>query len=88
MHEFLPITVGIVIGWLIAFLPRFAWRSSALPILCIPAGALVSAVNGELTSIVWPLFVSFDAILVWAGATLALVASRWAFHRQPANSVQ
>jgi hypothetical protein len=49
-------------------------RWLAFPLVCVPVGALMSWVNGELGSGLWPVFVSLDAILVWAGAVLALAA--------------
>lgn len=71
MKELLPFCTGLAIGWALSGLrPRARWL--ALPFVCVPAGALMSWVNGELGTSLWPVFVSFDAILVWAGAVLAV----------------
>jgi hypothetical protein len=51
---------------------RLRWV--AFPVSCIVVGAVMSWLNGEFTSALWPLFVSFDALLVWAGATVVLAA--------------
>jgi hypothetical protein len=74
MRELLPLITGISMGLGLAFVRSLQLQASLLPALCIPAGALMSLVNGELGSQVWPLFVSFDAILVWLGAGVVLGA--------------
>ena len=72
MKELLPLCAGVVVGWCLAFVrtPRTRWILA--PVACIPVGALVSWINGELGSDIWPLFVSFDSLLVWGGAILTL----------------
>jgi hypothetical protein len=50
--------------------------------VCVPVGALMSWINGELGGSLWPLFVSLDAILVWAGAGVAALA--FTVHRRTA----
>lgn len=74
MHEFLPFGGGLAIGLALCFVTMHRLRWVAFPLSCIVVGALMSWLNGEFTSALWPLFVSFDALLVWAGATLVLVA--------------
>jgi hypothetical protein len=73
VKELLPLCAGVVVGWCLSFVrtPRTRW--SLAPVACIPVGALVSWINGELGSDIWPLFVSFDALVVWGGAILVLV---------------
>ena len=73
MKELLPFGAGIASGFALAFV-RPVVRLLALPLACVPLGALMSWVNGELGSELWPVFVSVDAILVWAGTVLALAA--------------
>jgi hypothetical protein len=78
MGELLPVFLGCLIGIGAGFLrPR---RRAVVPAACIAAGALASAVNGELDEALWGLFVSFDAALVWLGAavTAGLV---WSWRR-------
>lgn len=77
MKELLPLCAGIASGCGLAFV-RPVTRWLALPLACVPVGAFMSWVNGELGSSFWPVFVSVDAILVWAGAmlTLATLAAR------------
>lgn len=72
MQELLPFGAGLVFGLLLMLWggPRSRWFS--LPVVCVPLGALFSWINGELGTSIWPLFVSFDALLVWAGAVLVL----------------
>lgn len=77
MKELLPFCAGLAVGGGLAFArPMVRWV--AFPSLCVPLGALMSWVNGELSSSLWPVFVSYDALLVWAGAmlTLAAIAAR------------
>lgn len=72
MQEILPFGAGFTLGLLLLFWdsPRPRWLT--LPIVCVPVGALFSWINGELAGNWAPLFVSFDALLVWAGAVLVL----------------
>ena len=71
MKELLPFCAGLVTGCGLAFVrPMVRWFG--LPVACLPLGALMSWINGELSSGWWPVFVSIDALLVWAGAVLAL----------------
>ena len=73
MKELLPFCAGLAVGGGLSLVRPLA-RWLALPVVCVPVGAVMSWVNGEFGSRLWPLFVSFDALLVWAGATLALGA--------------
>jgi hypothetical protein len=81
MKELLPLVLGVIVG-LTAALVR-----PKLQLLCLASlamGALASAVNGELESGLAPLFVSFDALLVWAAAVLTL-AGVWSHRRRGAD---
>lgn len=73
MKELLPFCAGLAVGGLFTFRP-LRGRPILLPLVCVPVGALMSWINGELGGSLWPLFVSFDAILVWAGAGVAALA--------------
>lgn len=72
MQEILPFGAGFGLGLLLLFWGGSLPRWLALPIVCVPMGALFSWINGELAGNWAPLFVSFDALLVWAGAVLVL----------------
>jgi xanthosine utilization system XapX-like protein len=72
MQELLPFSGGLAIGIAFSLVTMHRWRWLAFPVACAVGGVLQSWLNGELTSTVWPLFVSFDAFLVWAGASLVL----------------
>lgn len=72
MQELLPFSSGLAIGIVLSLTAMHRLRWFVFPVACVVVGALMSWVNGELTSAGWPLFVSFDAILVWAGASLVL----------------
>ena len=73
MKELLPLCAGLAAGGFLRLLVQSARLRSALaPVLCLPAGALVSFVNGELSGNLWSLFVSVDAVLVWLGAVAVL----------------
>jgi hypothetical protein len=78
MGEILPIVLGCFLGTMIRF-PRKV-RAVLFPIGCIGAGALASAVNGELSSNLWAVFVSFDSLLVAAGA-VASMTTLWVYER-------
>lgn len=80
MQELLPLVGGLAIGAALTLVGLHWIRWVGFPVACLIVGALMSWLNGELTSAVWPLFVSFDAFLVWAGASLVLAAD-FARHR-------
>ena len=74
MGEILPFVLGCAFAGTIMALPRRG-RPVLVPLGCLGLGALASAINGELGSGLWAIFVSFDALLVWIGAfsTLSVV---------------
>lgn len=76
MKELLPVLLGVLVA---ALSLRWKGRRRAVvfPVTCVLTGAFASAVNGELASEGWMFFVSFDALLVWAAATVALSAQWW-----------
>jgi hypothetical protein len=75
VKELLPFCAGLATGLGLMSVRSMRLRWFALPFACVPIGALMSWINGELGTGLWPVFVSFDAILVWAGAVLVLVAT-------------
>ena len=74
VKELLPFSAGLATGFGLAAVRSLRLRWLALPFVCVPIGALMSWVNGELGTGLWPVFVSFDAVLVWAGTVLVLAA--------------
>lgn len=74
MKELLPFCAGLAVGGLFGLFRPLRGRAILLPLVCVPLGALMSWINGELGGSLWPLFVSLDAILVWAGAGVAALA--------------
>ena len=73
MKELLGIAVGLGLGFGLTFVGSARLRAIILAVGCVTLGAVVSWVNGEGDSRWWLLFVSFDAVMVWAGALLAVV---------------
>lgn len=73
MGELVPFLVGCVIGAVLMRLPRKG-RAAYAVVACIAAGAVGSAINGELATGAWPAFISFDSALAWLGLA-ASVAS-------------
>jgi hypothetical protein len=83
MGEFLPLLLGCAVG--VAFTGRSSRTVRFAPVACVVAGALASALNGELNETLWALFVSFDAALVWLGAAVT-AALFWSLRRHRATS--
>ncbi len=83
MPEILPVALGVLVA---ASTTRLSPRARRLmfPVACILAGAFASAVNGELASEGWLFFISFDSLLVWAAASVAVSVAWWA-RRQNAS---
>jgi hypothetical protein len=74
MKELLPFCAGFAVGGSFGLVRPFRGRTVVLGLACVGVGALMSWVNGELGGGLWPVFVSLDAILVWAGAGVAALA--------------
>ena len=74
MKELLPFCAGLAVGGVLDLLRARVNRALLLPLACVGIGALASWVNGELGGSLWPVFVSIDALLVWAGAGVASLA--------------
>jgi hypothetical protein len=75
VRELLGIVVGLGFGCCLSLIrPRPRLAVLILAVGAVALGAAVSWVNGE-GGRWWPLFASFDAAMVWAGALLAVAAS-------------
>lgn len=82
MGELLPLLCGLALGGVAGKWLQGRRRAVFLVVSSVIAGVLASAVNGELASGWWAAFVSFDSLLVWAGAACSisvLQTVRW-FH--------
>jgi hypothetical protein len=82
MHELLGIVLGVAIGSGVATLrPRWLRAAALLPAV-LAAGVLTSAINGELGSGLWGVFVAVDTLLAGLGVALgAALAPRLASRR-------
>lgn len=72
MKELIPVALGIGVGTAVALVGPHRLQAVLLPVPSLAAGALASWVNGELASGWWALFVSFDTLVVFLGAVIAL----------------
>jgi hypothetical protein len=78
MHEIIPVAAGVVVGLAVTLIANLRLRAVVFVVLCVAVGALVSFMMGEMETGLAPLFVSFDALLVWLGGLgAALVAGWW-----------
>jgi len=76
MHELLPVGMGVLIGLAVQQVRSVRLRVALLVGLCLLLGTLVSFLMGELEVSV--VFIPIDALLVWAGALVAVVlAALW-----------
>ena len=66
MAELLPVILGIAIGVALSTIRPLRQRVF-VPLAILVTGATASAVNGELTHELWPVFVSFDMVLAGLG---------------------
>ena len=73
MKELLPFAFGLVAGCSLAAVERRRLRSALTIAVALVGGACASAINGELGTSLWPLFVSLDAILVYVGLATSAV---------------
>lgn len=72
MHELLGIVLGAAIGGGVATITPARLRAAVLLPALLAAGLLTSAVNGELGSGLWGVFVAVDTLLVALGFVLGL----------------
>jgi len=82
MNELLGIALGLAVGSGVATLRPGRLRAAALLPAVLAAGVLTSAVNGELGSGLWGIFVAADTLLAGLGVALgAALAPRLASRR-------
>lgn len=77
MKELIPLIAGVFVGSAVSFVPRTGLRVGLFALLCLGVGALVSLLMGELATGLAPLFISFDALLVWIGGLVAVLVAGW-----------
>jgi hypothetical protein len=80
LKELLPFAIGLAAGLCLLRIERRRLRVLATIVVALAGGVCASAINGELVGAVWPLFVSLDAVLVYAGvgssAAIAMLLAR------------
>jgi hypothetical protein len=73
MGEIIPLAFGAVVGVVVQWVRGPRLRAAVLVVLCLIFGALASFINGELVEPEVGLgFVSFDTVLVFIGALVAV----------------
>lgn len=77
MHELIPLAAGAVVGLLVAQIASARLRVALFAALSVAVGALVSFLMGEAATALAPLFLGFDALLVWLGGLAAIFAATW-----------
>lgn len=77
MHELIPLAAGAVVGLFVARISSAGLRVALFVILCAIVGAVVTVLTGEAATAFAPLFLGFDALLVWLGGLAAVFASTW-----------
>jgi hypothetical protein len=90
VKELLPVTLGVIVAGGAAAVRSLRRRALLLPVGAILAGACASAINGELASERWMLFVTFDSLLVWLSAfvTCGLVQALRRRRRRPGRAIR
>jgi hypothetical protein len=88
MSEFLGVILGTAVGLALSRVPSRRLRALLLVPAVLLAGAVTSAVNGELGSDLWAVFVSFDTVLVGLGVMLGLALTRLRLPRPRASQRQ
>jgi hypothetical protein len=76
MSEFLGVILGTAIGLASSRVHSRRLRALLFMPAVLLAGAVTSAVNGELGSHLWAVFVSFDSVLVGLGVMFGLALTR------------
>ena len=88
MSEFLGVIVGTAMGLAVSRVRSRRLRALLLVPAVLLAGVVTSAVNGELGSGLWAVFVSFDTVLVGLGVMLGLALTRLRLPRLRASQRQ
>jgi hypothetical protein len=76
MSEFLGVVLGVAIGAGLAGVRSRRLLAALLVPAVLAAGVVTSAVNGELGTGLWAVFVSFDTVLAGLGVSLGLALAR------------
>jgi hypothetical protein len=76
MSEFLGVILGTAIGLALSRVHSRRLRALLFVPAVLLAGAVTSAVNGELGSHLWAVLVSFDSVLVGLGVMFGLALTR------------
>ena len=76
MSEFLGVILGTAIGLAISRVSSRRLRALLLVPAVLVAGVVTSALNGELGTGLWAVFVSFDTVLAGLGVLLGLALTR------------
>ena len=76
MSELLGVMLGTAIGLAISRVRSRRLRAFLVVPAVLAAGVATSAVNGELGTGLWAVFVSFDAVLAALGVMLGLALTR------------
>jgi small basic protein len=76
MREFLGVVLGVAIGVGLPSVRSRHLRAALLVAAVLLAGVVTSAVNGELGTGLWAVFVSFDTLLAGLGVALGLALGR------------
>ncbi len=76
MSEFLGVVLGVAIGVGLSGVRSRRLRAALLVPAVLAAGVVTSAVNGELGTGLWAVFVSFDILLAGLGVSLGLALAR------------
>ena len=76
MSEFLGVVLGVAIGVGLSGVPSKRLRAALLVPAVLVAGVVTSAVNGELSTGLWAVFVSIDTVLAALGVALGFALMR------------
>jgi hypothetical protein len=76
MSEFLGVILGTAIGLAISRVRSRRLRALLLVPAVLVAGVVTSALNGELGTGLWAVFLSFDTVLAGFGVLLGLALTR------------
>lgn len=88
MSEFLGVILGTAIGLAVSRVHSRRLRALLFVPAVLLAGVVTSAVNGELGSHLWAVFVSFDSVLVGLGVMLGSALARLPLSRVRASQRQ
>ena len=76
MSEFLGVVLGLAIGVGMSRVRSRRLRALLVVPAVLATAVVASAVNGELANGLWPVFVSFDALLAGISVALGLALVR------------